>query len=200
MTFFELEKECKKRRIKKNVLHIFIIIFLIVVLIFIKLIMDKKSKNVNKNNNIINSEIIKKVKKTNKNKILTPIIELNISDNKIHKKEKKAKKINKKTKKTENNKTKKLILNTSTLPSFETCILLAEKYYNNKDYENALKWAKNANIQNKKSPKSWIIVAKSLYKLNKKDKAVKILQIYYKYTKNRDVLKLIERMKNGENF
>lgn len=200
MTFFELEKECKKRRIKKNVLFISIIIFLIAVLILIKLIMDKKSKNVNKNNNIINSEIIKKVKKTNKNKILTPIIELNISDNKIHKKEKKAKKINKKTKKTENNKTKKLILNTSTLPSFETCILLAEKYYNNKDYENALKWAKNANIQNKKSPKSWIIVAKSLYKLNKKDKAVKILQIYYKYTKNKDVLKLIERMENGENF
>ncbi|WP_369792213.1 CDC27 family protein [Lebetimonas sp. JH369] len=77
---------------------------------------------------------------------------------------------------------------------------MAKNYYKNGDYENALKWAKNANLQNKNKPESWIIVAKSLYKLNQKQKAIKILKIYYDYTKNKDILNLIERMKNGETF
>ncbi|GAX87082.1 conserved hypothetical protein [Lebetimonas natsushimae] len=216
MTFFELERECKKRKRKKIFLLIFLIIILLIsAVIFnkykiidkIKVVTNNKKENnltvVNKKEKDKNETKIKKniskIYKIIKTDVIKPIIYLNMKDINVSKIEKKHHK-NKLNKKNDFNKTHKFLLNTSTLPSFETCIMLAEKYYKNRDYENALKWAKNANIQNKEDPKSWVIVAKSLYKLNKKDKAVEILQLYYKYTKNKDILNLIERMKNGENF
>jgi tetratricopeptide (TPR) repeat protein len=202
MTFFELEKDCKKRKRRLVLFWLLIIGLIVLISVFIIKFNFFNKKNLSKKNTVVKiKKHIEKKKSNIKNKkdkqiVLKAIIDLNISD--VNTKSKKVvKKEVKKELKKYFNKTNK-IFNTSTLPSFETCIKLAKKFYNEGDYENSLKWAKNANIQNKKDPVSWIIVAKSLYKLNKKDEAIKVLQIYYDYTKNKDILKLIERMKNGK--
>jgi tetratricopeptide (TPR) repeat protein len=75
--------------------------------------------------------------------------------------------------------------------TFEECIKKAQKYYNEKKYLKALEWAKNANLIDKDDPRSWIITAKALNKMGKKDEAVEILKIYYSYHKNEEVKKLI---------
>jgi tetratricopeptide (TPR) repeat protein len=207
MTFFELEKECKKR--KRNKIFLIFLLFLIVISpVALKFFNFKgESKKIFKNKTVKNVKpLVKKIKKIENNKsvhdtlVLKPIIDLNITDYTETKKEKTVNKMSKlvKTIKKENNKTQNIILSFTNLPSFETSIKLAEKYYKNGDYQNALKWAKNANIQNKNNPKSWILVAKSLYKLGKKYKAIEVLEIYYKFTKNKNILQLIDRIKNGE--
>jgi len=83
------------------------------------------------------------------------------------------------------------IMTAQTLPSFETCMALAKKYYQEGNYKEALKWAKNANTQNNKKPDSWIMSARALYKLGKKDEALKILKIYYNYHKDESVKKVM---------
>jgi tetratricopeptide (TPR) repeat protein len=216
MTFFELERECKKRKIKRIfyfVIFILIsafVVFLIVMKLINKPKLHRENKIVNKKEinqtKVVHKQKIKKEQKINKvkevkkvkkdknitskpQKLLKPIIYLDIQDSeKIIKNNKKKKEIN----------ISKSILNVSTLPSFETSIKLAQEYFKEGDYKNALKWAKNANIQNKKDPRSWIIVAKSLYKLGEKDKAIKVLQIYFDYTRDKKILKIIERIKNGK--
>ena len=80
------------------------------------------------------------------------------------------------------------------LPPYETCIKLAKEYYEKGDYKQALKWAKNANIQDNTKASSWVITAKTLYKIGKKDEAVKLLEIYYSYTQDEKVKELIKNM------
>jgi len=94
--------------------------------------------------------------------------------------------------------TKQPALSTQALPSYDTCIKLSEKYYKAKKYKSALKWAKNANVQDNTRPESWIMSAKILYSLGKKDDALKILKIYYNYHKNKEVEKLIGEMNENK--
>jgi len=84
------------------------------------------------------------------------------------------------------------IMKTKTLPPFDACMIMSKKFYREGKYKEALEWAKNANIQNNKKPDSWIMSAKSLYKLGKKEEAIKILKIYYNYQKDKNVLKLLK--------
>jgi len=207
MTFYELEKECKKRK-KIVYLIVFFIIFSVIALglflyFYLTNIHQSKTtkpikkpllKKVSKQKNIENKTKIVVQKST---KVLKPIINLDIKIDNNHAKQMKQ------TKEEEIKPKNKLIkpqfmLQVKELPSFDTCILLAKNYYNHKDYHNALKWAKNANIQNKEDRRSWIIVAKSLYKLNQKEKAIKILKTYYNYTKDKKILEVLKRIKNGQ--
>lgn len=55
-------------------------------------------------------------------------------------------------------------------------ILLAQRYYDNKDYVNAEKWSYTANMIDKNIQESWIIFAKSKYKMGKKNDAIKVLE------------------------
>jgi tetratricopeptide (TPR) repeat protein len=195
MTFFELERECKKRRLIKAILFFSL---LIVLLMLIMIVFSKFYFKANKNDTFVIKEVNKSENINSSKRVLKPIIDLNyeeVADNKVNKT---THKNISKIKKDESQKNRKIILSSKTLPSFDTCIKLAEEYYKSGDYENALKWAKNANLQNNRDPKSWIIVGKSLYKLGKKDKALKVLQVYYKYTKNKEVLDLINRIKSGK--
>jgi flagellar basal body-associated protein FliL len=226
MTFFDLEKECKRRQKRLLIIYIvltfFVLLILIAIYIFVfksksevklKSLSAKKTKTVSnvKHNKHLTGETKQekvKIEKNNikisrdnnsipKNKvfILKPILEIDVNDEKNSSISNtfSPKKEIKKIKKDSNSKS---IIDTSVLPSFKTCILLAENYYRRGDYENALKWAKNANLQNKKDFKSWVIVAKSLYKLGKKEKAIQVLEVYYHYTKDKKILKLIDRIKN----
>ncbi len=155
---------------------------------------------------IVKKEIVKKEIKKSVPK-LTLILDLNDTDshpkkppaNKHFSKKQPTKQISKKSKtlksetNTTNTRKKSLFtMKATTLPPFEVCIVLSKKYYKKGDYQSALKWAKNANIQNNKKPDSWIMSAKSLYKLGKRKEALKILKIYYNYRKDKEVLRLIK--------
>jgi len=214
MTFYELERECKKRKEKSIIIFIIILLFILItgLVYFFKNNNSKKQDKTPIKKETIKKQPILKVKPkiihktTDKNKskkleILQPIINLDISIEKNKTKEEVIKKPEKTTQ-TKNMETKKkepkVVLSVQKLPSFDTCIILAENYYKKEDYQNALKWAKNANLQNKNRKISWIIVAKSLYKLNKKEKAIKILKTYYNYTKDKEVLKFIKGIESDK--
>jgi len=217
MTFLELEKICKKRRLIAKIVY-FIAVLLIIGVLYLLLNMNLNIKSVNLVDNKQNhkktsnqSPEIKPVKsdknikhsqnKTKKDKMtLTAVLDLNISDDKIKKvsknnttKTNENKTFKKNVIKTSENQKEKLLL-TRNLPSYETCIALSEKYYTEKNYKKALYWAKNANLLNNKKVDSWILSAKALYKLGRKKEAVKILKIYYNYRKDEKVKNLLGEM------
>ena len=215
MTFYELENECKKRRSRVYIFSSIVFLFILGLVIFVYLYLSKNHnsksqikkqikkptiiKKVKKENKIEKNITIKPLKKSIKNdnvEILNPIIDLNIDVEKNN--TKKTQKTDKIVEIKPKNSERKDVLSIQKLPSFETCIILAKSYYKNKDYQNALKWAKNANLQNREDKRSWIIVAKSLYKLNQKEKAIKILKTYYNYTKDKKVLEVLRRIQNDK--
>lgn len=193
MTFLELEKLCKKRKFfyyfKIFLLFFILIIIGIVTYYFINTKSSKKTfvySKEDKNKTKIEKKTIKTVKNTNQKEKLNLILDLNFSSN-IPIKPKKTIELNK----TKSKNKKTFVLESEVLPSYQTCINLAEKYYKEGKYKLALKWAKNANIQNNKDPESWIVTAKSLYKLGDKKHAIKILKIYYNYHNDEKVKKLL---------
>jgi len=204
MTFLELEQKCKKRKMFKLLKIFFLIVFIIMislVLLYFNIKEPKKKKpvtNLSKKTEI-KKAAQKKVKIVKPKKNVVNKLEFVIDLNATEPKEKPLKKetVQKKTKVYEKQKkslpvTKKaFIMKSQTLPSYETCIKLSEKYYKEGDYKQALKWAKNANTQNNKMPDSWILSAKALYKLGKKAEALKVLKIYYNYHKDERVKKLM---------
>ena len=208
MTFYELEKKCKKKKFTRITGLFFILAIFIVFIVFLSYRMPKFVKSESNEKNIskrISQDNIKKHKKQPKATkqfkeiIILPSIDLNIT-NKNTEKNKSSNNINIKHKlksKTQNTKAEisghnKVIIKAENIPSFKTCISIAEKYLQMKDYQNALKWAKYANIQNKKDPISWIISAKALYFSGKKQEAVKLLKIYDSYYNNKEIKNLIK--------
>jgi len=189
MTFYELEKKCKRKRFLK---FLFLLFVIFIIAIGIGVYFNFINKAV-KEKKIVKKQktVLKKKEKTKKNKttqtkqiLLLPYIDLNITEKKVSK--------TKKVKKTKKENNTSIILKTQNLPSFDTCIAIAKKYLERKDYKNALKWAKNANIQNKKNPLSWIISAKALYYMGKKQKAIKLLKIYNSYYNNKEIKNLLK--------
>ncbi len=187
MTFYELEKKCKKRRFLK----IFFIFFLILIFIFLGFFYYfnySKSKKVLKKEIQIKktAKIIKKINKIQQKEItIFPSIDLNITKN-----QQKTNRHNDKN----NTIKKEIILKAFNIPSYKTCISMALKYLQQKNYQNALKWAKYANTQNKKEPMSWIVTAKALYYLGQRNNAIKLLKIYNSYYNNKNIKKLIKEM------
>jgi len=207
MTFLELEKRCKKRRVLKFIKYLFFVVLLVVAGGMTYFYVNNNFKNSKKIHQSKHVKIIKKQKTKEENKTesidkikkqpqkpkinipkITYELDLNVT-------EKEDKKTAKKTKENESNvktvKKPSLNLQTTSLPSYETCISLAEKYLKQGDYTDALQWAKNANLQNKSDAMSWIISAQALYHMNKKSQALKLLKIYYNYHKDERVKKLI---------
>jgi len=230
MTFQELEKICKKRRLYKKVRAGVLTVLFVAVGIGVFYINKKNQKipaegksiklkdNSTEKNIVINKTSHKanfqKTKPTATKKIskqkLKLVLDLNFTEieniHKINKHTFKKEKPKYKEKKQQSTKSKEqqaekkllksadkknYIIKSNTLPSYETCIKLSEKYFKEGKYNEALKWAKNANIQNKKDSLSWIMSAKSLYKLGRKSEAVRILKIYYNYRKDKEIEKLL---------
>ncbi|HIQ50737.1 MAG TPA: hypothetical protein EYH54_02085 [Nautiliaceae bacterium] len=214
MTFLELEKKCKRRRIFKILGTIFLFTLVLGIYLFLDknnfLLPKKQEQKLVKN---VKEKMEKKIENKNnkKGKILELKFEVNfpelyqnyqarISSNLIKNhtlKQKQQKKVEQTIEKKEKIKEKKLekkIIKSRNLPPYETCIKLAKKYYEKGDYKQALKWAKNANIQDNKKASSWIITAKILYKMGKKDEAIQILEIYYKYSYDEKIKDLIKSL------
>lgn len=77
-------------------------------------------------------------------------------------------------------------------------LFIAKKYYELKNYNQAYNYALITNEINNEIEESWIIFAKSLVKLDKKDKAIKMLQKYIANTHSQRAILLLNNIKSGK--
>lgn len=78
--------------------------------------------------------------------------------------------------------------------------MLSEEYYEIKDYTNSLKWALEANEKDSQSELSWIMFAKSKYRLGAKDEAINALKVFLKHKKSPSVANLLKQITNDDLF
>ena len=77
-------------------------------------------------------------------------------------------------------------------------LFIAKRYYEIGNYYESYNYALITNQINKEIESSWIIFAKSLVKLNKKDKAINILKEYIKSSGSRTARLLLEEIQSGK--
>ncbi len=77
-------------------------------------------------------------------------------------------------------------------------LMLCENYYSQKDYKSSLKWSIIANDIDSDSERSWIWFAKSKYRLNQKDDAIKALKSFLKRDDSAYIKSLLRQIVNGE--
>ncbi|EKQ2137810.1 CDC27 family protein [Campylobacter fetus] len=74
-------------------------------------------------------------------------------------------------------------------------ILLAEEFYKQNDYENAIKWAFTINSIDENEVKGWVIFAKAKYKIGKKEDALTVLNALQEKNRSASIEELIEQIK-----
>jgi len=77
-------------------------------------------------------------------------------------------------------------------------LFVAKKYYELEDYHQAYNYALITNGIDKNIESSWLIFAKSLYKLDKKAKAIKTLKEYINFSHSSGARLLLNEMKAGK--
>ncbi len=77
-------------------------------------------------------------------------------------------------------------------------LFIAKKYYQLGDYEQAYNYALATNDINKNIEESWILFAKSLVKLNKKEMAVETLKKYISHSNSPQAKRLLEEINTGK--
>jgi len=82
--------------------------------------------------------------------------------------------------------------------SYEIAIRIAKEYYTKKKYEQSLIWSKRANSLNRKKTDSWILYARSLYALGRKEKAVKVLMLYKRFASSTEVNRILQGWQNDK--
>ena len=75
---------------------------------------------------------------------------------------------------------------------------LAQNAYDNRRYDEAIKWALISNEIDKDSAKSWIIFAKANYKKGNKQDSLIALENFNSRVSNPEVIATIKQMKNGD--
>ncbi len=231
MTFYELEKACKKRRLRRLFFFSFMALFLGVIAVLAlsfkksekvkkrvievnksKVKVEKRVKEVEKNITI--KKVEKKPPKPNKkveNKkvevklevekevFLKPIVEIPTAVKNNGKNEapiksvKKEKKIEKEEVNNSISEPQKNLIVTETI-NYDSALKKAEQFFKEGKYTEAIKWAKNANLQDPTKPESWIITAKSLSKIGHSEKAIEILKTYLKYYKDKRVKEVLNEI------
>lgn len=76
-------------------------------------------------------------------------------------------------------------------------ISIAQEYYEEQDYKNAMKWAFMVNNMDKDRVEGWIIFAKSKYKTGKKDDAINVLNTINKKQPSKSIDALLTQIKMG---
>jgi tetratricopeptide (TPR) repeat protein len=80
--------------------------------------------------------------------------------------------------------------------TYEGAIKISQILYNKQDFQQAINWAFKANGINPSDYESWLIYAKSLYKINRKSKAQKVLKGYIEnYGPNDKIENFLEKIK-----
>ena len=77
-------------------------------------------------------------------------------------------------------------------------LFIAKKYYELKNYNQSYNYALLTNQINNDIEESWIIFAKSLYKLDQKDKAIEVLKEYISSSHSDHAAMLLENIKSGK--
>ena len=77
-------------------------------------------------------------------------------------------------------------------------LFLAKKYYELGDYKKASNYALITNQLNKEIEDSWLIFAKSLVKMGKKEKAIQLLQEYISKSHSTNAAILLDNINSGE--
>jgi len=77
-------------------------------------------------------------------------------------------------------------------------LFLAKKYYELGDYKKASNYALITNQLNKEIEGSWLIFAKSLVKMGKKEKAIQLLREYIHKSHSTNAAILLDNIKSGE--
>ncbi len=83
-------------------------------------------------------------------------------------------------------------------PTKELALLIAKTFYIKQQYAKAIKWSLRANTFDKTDPKTWILFAKSAYKMGKKERALEALRAYLEYLEDPRVKELYIQMVQGE--
>ena len=82
--------------------------------------------------------------------------------------------------------------------SITFALMLAEEYYNVKDYTNSLQWALTANDIDAENTKSWYWFARSKVKLNQKKDAVRALKAFLTNNNSRILSTLLNKIEFGD--
>ncbi|MDX1808107.1 MAG: hypothetical protein R3331_01075 [Sulfurospirillaceae bacterium] len=77
-------------------------------------------------------------------------------------------------------------------------LMLCKEYYQKKDFIDSLKWSIIANDIDNTNERSWIWFAKSKYRLNHKDDAIKALKAYLNTNNSDSIRSLLHDIINGE--
>ena len=77
-------------------------------------------------------------------------------------------------------------------------LFVAKKYYRIGEYDKAYNYALITNRLNNEIDESWIIFSKSLVKLNKKDKAIKVLTKYIQHSHSSNAKLLLDNITSGK--
>ena len=73
-------------------------------------------------------------------------------------------------------------------------LMIAQRFYDIKKYEKALKWALIANELDQKKPLSWMLFAKSKVKMGKKHDAINVLNAYLKIYDSKEASRLLKKL------
>jgi len=76
--------------------------------------------------------------------------------------------------------------------SYDLALKIAKSYYAQKSYDQAATWAKRANALDPQRQEAWILYAKSLDALGKRQKAIRILQAYLEFRDSAEAKKLLK--------
>ncbi len=74
-------------------------------------------------------------------------------------------------------------------------MLLAEEFYRQNDYENAIKWAFTINSIDENEVKGWVIFGKAEFKIGKKEDALTVLNALQEKNRSASIEELIEQIK-----
>jgi len=77
-------------------------------------------------------------------------------------------------------------------------LFIAKKYYEMQDYHQSYNYALITNRINDNIEASWIVFAKSLVKLGRRDEAIKTLNSYFEYSKSTQAKTLLEEIERGK--
>ena len=76
-------------------------------------------------------------------------------------------------------------------------LMLCEEFYSQKDYVSSLRWSMIANDINNQSERSWILFAKSKFRLGKKDDAIRALKAFLRTSASNTIRLLLKSIQNG---
>jgi tetratricopeptide (TPR) repeat protein len=77
-------------------------------------------------------------------------------------------------------------------------LFIAKKYYEMQNYHQSYNYALITNRINDNIEASWIVFAKSLVKLGRRDEAIKTLKSYFEYSKSTQAKTLLEEIERGK--